>query len=293
MERAKLIDIACLSRLQEELRAFAGRDDLNGFQRWIVSDLYAFAPEEADFEPKSVLLIAVPQPPWAEVTLAYNGCVYRCRSLVGGEYPAAEREARAWAQACGARICPAPRLPFKRLAVQCGLAEYGRNNITNIPGLGSSFGYMAYFTDQPPEDNTWREMRTARACEGCGKCVKACPTGAILPDRFLIDNTRCLSCLNESADEMPPWVSPQAHHTLYDCLRCQEICPMNAAVQHDIPHVDFDESETALLLDGAPLDTLPSALKKKADFLRLEAWYPALARNIRLIMAQQDTQPEM
>ncbi len=51
-------------------------------------------------------------------------------------------------------------------------------------------------------------------------------------DRFLIDNTRCLTYLNEVGKEydgFPEWAPPSAHHTAYGCSRCLEVCPENRA----------------------------------------------------------------
>ena len=40
-------------------------------------------------------------------------------------------------------------LPLKTLAVRSGLAKYGRNNISYVPGLGSFHQLAAFFSDLP------------------------------------------------------------------------------------------------------------------------------------------------
>jgi epoxyqueuosine reductase len=182
----------------------------------------------------------------------------------------------------------APWLPLKRLAVQSGLALYGRNNITYVEGMGSFFGLAAYYSDLACPAGEWHDVRQMDACAGCAICVDNCPTGAILPERFLIDNERCLSYLNEVPGEFPAWLSPSAHHCLYDCLRCQEICPQNAGyVDHVIGPIEFDERETDLLLASAPLAELPDDLKERVVLLGLDEWWGAIPRNLRVLFAQR------
>lgn len=45
-------------------------------------------------------------------------------------------------------------LPLKILAVRSGLTEYGRNNITYIPGMGSFFQLVAVYSDMPCREDT-------------------------------------------------------------------------------------------------------------------------------------------
>ncbi|MEE9378294.1 MAG: hypothetical protein V3V33_09695 [Candidatus Lokiarchaeia archaeon] len=45
------------------------------------------------------------------------------------------------------------RLPQKTLAVRSGLAEYGRNNITYIPGMGSFHRLTTLYSDFPTEED--------------------------------------------------------------------------------------------------------------------------------------------
>ena len=89
-------------------------------------------------------------------------------------------------------------LPIKRLAVLCGLAEYGRNNITSVPGIGSWVQYTVFLTDAPFDDSNWREKPVMAAeCEDCDICIKACPKGAISKERFLFYREKCKGCNTE------------------------------------------------------------------------------------------------
>lgn len=90
-------------------------------------------------------------------------------------------------------------------------------------------------------------------------------TGAIKPERFLIDNQRCLSALNEVGQAFPDWLSPDVHHTLYDCLLCQLPCPMNREqLAHVGEPVHFTEEETEYLLRGEPYVDIPPGHQGKS-----------------------------
>jgi epoxyqueuosine reductase len=48
-----------------------------------------------------------------------------------------------------------PMLPLKLLAVRSGLAEYGRNNICYVQGMGSFLRFVAVYSDMPCETDNW------------------------------------------------------------------------------------------------------------------------------------------
>jgi epoxyqueuosine reductase len=54
-----------------------------------------------------------------------------------------------WLAPCGYHVVKA-QVPQKLLAVCSGLAEYGRNNITYVRGMGSFHQPVAWFSDLPP-----------------------------------------------------------------------------------------------------------------------------------------------
>ncbi|MCL2096544.1 MAG: hypothetical protein FWH10_06535, partial [Oscillospiraceae bacterium] len=89
-------------------------------------------------------------------------------------------------------------LPIKRLAVMSGLAEYNRNNVTSVPGIGSRVQYTVFLTDAPYNDANWRENPVmASECANCDICIEACPRGAISKERFLFYREKCKACNTE------------------------------------------------------------------------------------------------
>jgi len=238
---------------------------------------------DADFSVKSVILIAIPHPAYARVDFDFHGRTHHCISLVQSDFTGTDHRLAGIVNAHGYHIVAADNIPLKRLAVRCGLALYGRNNITYIGGLGSYYSFVAYFSDIPPDEDVWVDVNTSALCGSCGACVSACPTGAIRSNRFLIDNERCLSYLNERADDFPQWLSPSVHHCAYDCLQCQLSCPMNLEFAENIAGpFRFNESETAQILSGNPVESFEPDLASRVKALGLHEW-PGVPRNLKML----------
>jgi epoxyqueuosine reductase len=176
-------------------------------------------------------------------------------------------------------------LPQKMLAARSGLAEYGRNNVCYTETAGSFVMLSAFVTDMPCQDDTWRQARRMDSCADCTICLERCPTGAIATGRQVIDASRCLTNLNEShVDAFPQWLDGTAHHCIVGCMRCQAACPKNAALLNNLSEpIDFDDGETALLLENREYDSLPQALQEKLVSVGLKVYYPVLPRNLKAL----------
>ena len=118
-------------------------------------------------------------------------------------------------------------LPEKSLAVHSGLASYGKNNITYIDDWGSFFRLKAFISDLPSKLDQWNAFTVMDICHRCRACRKACPTGAISEDRFVIHHKRCLTYMNEKPDPFPDWIEPSWHNCFIGCMECQDHCPLN------------------------------------------------------------------
>ena len=293
-DRLQVIPFCRIVDLKNDIDSFARSEELNGFQKWIVGSLYTYEAPALDFNVESVILAALHHPFYADVIFSWNGRKHSTKSLVRSDFDRVDKYLKAFLEGCGYHAEKASNLPLKRLGVQSGLSEYGRNNITYINGMGSNFSLTAYFSDMPCEKDTWRHAVTADRCRNCSICINSCPTGAIRKDRFLIDNQKCLSAMNEMPGDFPEWLPLTVHHTCYDCLRCQEKCPMN--IGHTVKMdncIKFSEQETGMLLEGRPIEDFPEDARQKIFMLGLDEWYAAIPRNIRALIQISEGRPNI
>ncbi len=175
-------------------------------------------------------------------------------------------------------------LPWKLLAVSSGLAQYGKNNITYVNGMGSYHRLVAFISDLPAAQDYWQAPQVLERCENCKACMNACPTGAIPADRFLLNAERCLTFHNERGAEFPQWIKPAWHNCLVGCLYCQKACPVNKDVPVSIEEgPEFSEKETALMLQGAPRSEFPQNAIDKLESLDMIEYLPVLGRNLSVL----------
>lgn len=107
-------------------------------------------------------------------------------------------------------------------AARSGLGMRGDNSHLIVPGLGSAcfLGEILTTAVLSPRRHT-----SLSECEHCGRCIKACPTGALCGDGTL-DARRCISYLTiEHRGEFDPSVN--LHSRLYGCDVCTLVCPHN------------------------------------------------------------------
>ena len=292
--KVKMVSAARLREIEQDLDALKRAESLNGLQRYIVDELYQLNVPEGEAEIRSILIVATPNYASRQITFCREGRPIPLLCTAGSTDPANNPENLAQRlnkllAAEGYYVKYEPRLPRKRLAVRSGLARYGRNNITYIDGLGSFYSLALFFSNLPCTGETWGAVEQMELCNDCRACIENCPTGAIRKDRFLIDNERCLTRFNESAwpETFPAWIPKDAHNAVFECLRCQTVCPANRAhLGNAAPPFQFDEYETALLLSRAEFERLPQSLRDKLTALGWANNLAALARNLEALLAQ-------
>jgi epoxyqueuosine reductase len=173
--------------------------------------------------------------------------------------------------------------------VKSGLAQYGKNNITYVPGFGSYHRLVAFATDRSWQEDSWSESKMMKICETCNKCRENCPTHCIPTDRFLLHVENCLTWHNEREDDLVSWIKPEWHHMLIGCMRCQLVCPVNRdQLNRIVPGVAFSEEETARLLQKSPWDTLSDETRRKLTEIAMDDSYEVLARNLEVLIKAQD-----
>ena len=176
-------------------------------------------------------------------------------------------------------------LPLKLLAARSGMTRYGKNNIGYVEGLGSFVRLRAFISDMPTDSSEWLEPRAMKECDGCKACLNGCPAGAIVPDRFLIHAERCITFHNEWSGDFPEWIDPAWHNSLVGCMRCQLVCPVNKPFAKWVEDGEtFNEAETDSILNGVPLDGLPSETAHKLNRSYMAEYLDVLPRNLRALL---------
>jgi epoxyqueuosine reductase len=239
--------------------------------RAVVDRNLDFAVQGEVPEPRSLIVVVVPHA-CARVTLVVDGTArdvpvpttYCHHDAIHAEVEYALMAGLGSAGLTAARIA----LPEKLLAVCGGLARYGCNNIAYVDGWGSFVELVACVSDLEPDDDPWTGPRRLSRCGSCSACARACPTGAIDGERFLLHGDLCLTLHNESEEPFPEWIDPSWHHCLVGCLRCQQACPENVALRDRVAETaTFDERESELLMTGATHGLLAGqpAVRDKLD----------------------------
>lgn len=284
--QAKITSIRHLIDLEKEIEAKhqAGYFNEDFFRKWLAQ--FKFSIPDTFREAKSIIVTAAPQPQ-VRVTFTWKNKSYPLIIPPTYRYDTDQQVQAGLEEVLGPEGYKLEKmvLPMKFLAVSSGLAQYGRNNITYIEGLGSFYRLKGYFTDLPFEEDAWFEPRVMEACSDCGVCEKICPTGAIHNDRFMIHAEKCLTFMNEGEEAFPEWADHSWHNCLVGCMKCQLICPQNKTFKDWIEdQSQYDESETELLLKGVSKSALPEETMEKLEKTGLLEYLELLPRNLGVLL---------
>ena len=129
---------------------------------------FSFEPPADLPDAQSIVIIALPVPQ-TRITFHWQGL--RLGAIVPPTYAGysattarVQAALACWLRAAGYAAAGA-RLPLKTLAACSGLAEYGRNNLCYVLGMGSFLQLAASFSDLPCPADPWREPMSLDRCQ--------------------------------------------------------------------------------------------------------------------------------
>jgi epoxyqueuosine reductase len=110
-------------------------------------------------------------------------------------------------------------------AQKSGLGWIGKNGNLINKQSGSFFFIATLITDL---ELTYDDGAVKDYCGTCTKCIDACPTDAILPNK-VVDGSKCISYFTIELKEMliPENRKGQFDNWMFGCDTCQDVCPWN------------------------------------------------------------------
>lgn len=110
-------------------------------------------------------------------------------------------------------------------AQRSGLGWIGRNGNLITKGSGSFFFIATFIVDL---ELLYDDPMAKDYCGSCRRCIDACPTEAIQPDK-VINGSKCISYFTiELKDEIiPEEMKGRFRNWMFGCDICQDVCPWN------------------------------------------------------------------
>jgi epoxyqueuosine reductase len=143
------------------------------------------------------------------------------------------------------------------LAQRAGIGWIGKNTMLINPKEGSYFFISEILLDLELEPDP---PFVTDHCGTCTRCIDACPTNCILPDRTL-DATHCISYLTiELKDDIPIELRDKMGDWTFGCDICQMVCPWNRFAPEGDPAFNASHPPHSLTED---LSLTPQAFNQR------------------------------
>ena len=110
-------------------------------------------------------------------------------------------------------------------AAKSGLGWVGKNGNLINKGSGSFFFIATLIIDVELD---YDDPFAKDFCGTCTRCIDACPTEAILPDK-VVDGSKCISYFTIELKDalLPDSMKGKFENWLFGCDVCQDVCPWN------------------------------------------------------------------
>jgi epoxyqueuosine reductase len=176
-------------------------------------------------------------------------------------------------------------------AIKSGLGWIGRNGNLITKESGSFFFIATLITDLELE---YDDPFAKDYCGSCRRCIDACPTDAILPDKT-INGSQCISYFTIELKEeiIPQELQGKFGNWMFGCDICQDVCPWN---RFSKPHQEEAFNPLPALLD---LSTMEWESMTEESFRKIFRHSPlsrsklkGIQRNIRFLKKKSRTDGE-
>jgi epoxyqueuosine reductase len=167
-------------------------------------------------------------------------------------------------------------------ALRSGLGWVGKNGNLITKSAGSYFFIATLITDLELD---YDDPYVKDYCGSCTRCIEACPTDAILPNK-VVDGSKCISYFTiELKDALiPTEMQDKFENWMFGCDVCQEVCPWN---RFSIPHEEEKFKPIAEILEYSKKDwesMTEESFKKIFKHSPLKrSKFSGIQRNLRLI----------
>jgi len=167
-------------------------------------------------------------------------------------------------------------------ALRSGLGWVGKNGNLITKSTGSYFFIATLITDLVLE---YDDPYVKDYCGSCNRCVEACPTDAILPNK-IVDGSKCISYFTIELKDaiIPAEMKGKFGDWMFGCDVCQEVCPWN---RFAIPHEEEKFKPIAEILEYNKKDwevLTEESFKKIFKHSPLKrSKFAGIQRNLRLI----------
>lgn len=169
-------------------------------------------------------------------------------------------------------------------AQRSGLGWIGKNGNLITKQSGSFFFIATLITDlELVYDNPYIKD----FCGSCTRCIDACPTEAILPNK-VVDGSKCISYFTIELKDLliPDNMNGQFDNWLFGCDTCQDVCPWN---RFSKPHqeIGFTPIPEILNLSTADWEAMTETqfkeIFRKSPLKRSK--YAGIKRNLKFIQS--------
>ena len=175
-------------------------------------------------------------------------------------------------------------------AEKSGLGWIGKNGNLITKRSGSFFFIATLITDLELE---FDDPFARDYCGSCTKCIDACPTNAILPEK-IVDGSKCISYFTIELKEMiiPSEMQKRFDDWMFGCDVCQDVCPWNrfSRPTTEMEFAPIHEVLNFSLHDWQDL-TEESFRKIFKDSPIKRAKYAGIKRNLELLHSKKSLTP--